>query len=50
MLINVDEDLIQPARESLVIDNQIEEFLETNEGQNIKLDIDLLIQMGFNKK
>ena len=50
MLLNVEDDLIQPARETLVIDNEIEEFLETNEGKNIRSDIDLLVQMGFNKK
>ena len=36
MLLNVEDDLIQPARETLVIDNEIEEFLETNEGKNIR--------------
>ena len=51
MLLNVDEkNLIEPRRESIVIDNQIEDFLETNEGENIKSDIDLLVQMGFDKK
>jgi len=50
MLLNVEEKLIEPKRESFVIDNQIEDFLETNEGQNIKADIDLLVQMGFDKK
>ena len=37
MLLNVQENLIEPVRESLTIDNQIEEMLESNEGQNIKL-------------
>ena len=50
MLINVEENLIEPARESLTIENQMEEMLESNEGQNIKSDIDLLVQMGFDKK
>ena len=50
MLLNVQENLIEPARESLTIDNQIEEMLESNEGQNIKSDIDLLVQMEFDKK
>ena len=51
MLLNVDEkNLIEPRRESFVIDNEIKDFLESNEGQNIKSDIDLLVQMGFDKK
>ena len=50
MLINVQDSLIENRRESIVIDDQIENFLESNEGQNIKSDIDLLIQMGFDKK
>ena len=44
------DSLIENRRESIVIDDQIENFLESNEGQNIKSDIDLLIQMGFDKK
>ena len=51
MLLNVDEkNLIEPRRESFVIDNEIKDFLESSEGQNIKSDIDLLVQMGFDKK
>ena len=50
MLLDVQENLIDQSRESLVIDNQIQSFLESNEGQNIKSDIDLLVQMGFDKK
>ena len=48
MLENAQENLIE--RESIVIDNEIEDFLESTEGQNIKSDIELLVQMGFNKK
>ena len=33
-----------------MIDNEMENFLETNEGQNIRADIDLLNEMGFDKK
>ena len=52
MLINVEENLIEqnPQRNSNLIEDEIETFLETNEGQNIKTDIDLLCQMGFDKK
>ena len=50
MLLDVQANLIDQSRESLVIDNQIQSFLESNEGQNIKSDIDLLVQMGFDKK
>ena len=48
MLENVQDNLIE--RQSFVIDNQIENFLESTEGQNIKADIELLVQMGFDKK
>ena len=50
MLINVQDSLIENRRESIVIDDQIENFLETNEGKNIKADIDLLNEIGFEKK
>ena len=50
MLINVEENLLDQSRSSTLIDNEIENFLETNEGQNIKADIDLLNEMGFDKK
>ena len=49
MLLNVEENLIQESRSSTMIENEIEDFLETNEGQNIKSDINLLIEMGFEK-
>ena len=51
MQINVEESLIEPGKNtSIMIDNQINDLLITNEGQNIKSDIDLLVQMGFDKK
>ena len=51
MLLNVDEkNLIEPRRESFVIDNEIKDFLESSEGQKIKSDIESLVQMGFDKK
>ena len=50
MLVNVDENLIDNSRNSTVIESEIENFLETNEGQNIKADIQLLNDMGFDKK
>ena len=40
MLIDVEENLIPQSRNTTMIDDQIENFLETNEGQNIKADID----------
>ena len=51
MMINVEQNLIDDKeRNSTLIESEIEDFLETNEGQNIKADIDLLNQMGFEKK
>ena len=50
MLINVEENLLDQSRSSTFIDNEMNDFLETNEGQNIKADIDLLNEMGFDKK
>ena len=50
MLLNVEENLIEKSRSSTMIENEIEDFLQTNEGQNIKTDINLLIEMGFEKK
>ena len=32
------------------IDKEMKSFMETSEGENIKSDIQLLVQMGFNKK
>ena len=50
MLINVEENLIDQSRNTTMIDNEIENFLETNEGQIIRTDIDSLNEMGFIKK
>ena len=51
MRLNVEENLIdQPERNSSAIESEIESFLDTNEGQNIKEDIALLNEMGFDKK
>ena len=50
MLLNVQQNLIEDSRNSIIIENEIEDFLETNEGQNIKADIQLLNDMGFDKK
>ena len=51
MRLNVQENLIdQPDRNSNAIESEIENFLDTNEGQNIKADIALLTEMGFDKK
>ena len=50
-MINVEKNIIDDKeRNSTLIDSEIEDFLETNEGQNIKADIDLLNSMGFEKK
>ena len=37
-------------RNSMIIDDEIGNILETNEGQNIKADIEILKSMGFDKK
>ena len=50
MLINVKENLVAQARNTVMIESKIENLLETNEGQNIKADIELLKDMGFDKK
>ena len=51
MRLNVQENLIdQPDRNSNAIESEIEIFLDTNEGQNIKADIELLTEMGFDRK
>ena len=51
MKINVEENLIEPnQRNTMRIDNEMESFIETSEGENIKSDIQLLVQMGFDKK
>ena len=51
MRINVEENLIEPNQRNTVrLDDDMESFMETSEGENIKSDIQLLIQMGFDKK
>ena len=50
MLINVKENLVAQARNTVMIESKIENLLETNEGQNIKADIELLKDMGYDKK
>ena len=51
MLINVEENLIEKEKNvSIIIENEIENLLNSNEGQKIKSDIELLIQMGYDKK
>ena len=51
MRLNVEENLIdQVDRNSNAIESEIKDFLDTNEGQNIKADITFLTEMGFDKK
>ena len=51
MRINVEENLIEKEeRNSMVIENELENYLESNEGQNIIADIETLKIMGFDKK
>ena len=51
MKINVEENLIDPnQRNTVTIEKEMQSFLETNEGENIKSDIQLLVQMGFDSK
>ena len=51
MKINVEENLIEPnQRNTITIEKEMQSFLETNEGENIKSDIQLLVQMGFDSK
>ena len=51
MKIDVEENLIEPSQnDSLIIQDEINEFLEKDEGKNIKADIELLNNMGFDKK
>ena len=43
MKINVEENLIDPnQRSSVTIENEMQSFLESNEGENIKSDIQLI--------
>ena len=51
MKIDVEENLIEKNQaNSSMIEEEINEFLEKDEGQNIKEDIELLKSMGFDKK
>ena len=51
MKINLAENFLDPnQRNSLKIDNEINNFIENDEGLNIKTDIELLNSMGFNRK
>ena len=51
MIIDVEDNLIdRKERNSIFIEDEIENFLETNEGQNIKADIEILKSMGYDKK
>jgi len=51
MSINVKDNLIdREERNTMFIENEFENILETNEGQNIKAYIETLSIMGFNKK
>ena len=51
MRIDIEENLIDnSSRNSNVIDKEMESFLFSEEGKNIKSDIDLLNSMGFDKK
>ena len=51
MSINVKDNLIDgEERNTIFIENELDNILETNEGQNIKADIETLSIMGFDKK
>ena len=51
MEIDVEEDLIeQGSRTSTAIERELQMLLDTDEGNNIKADIELLKSMGFDKK
>ena len=50
MLIDVEDKLIDLPKNTIIIEKQMVNFLRTNEGQNIKADIELLKDMGFDKK
>ena len=48
---DVEENLIEVnQRNSFVVEDEINEFLDKDEGKNIKADIELLNNMGFDKK
>ena len=51
MKIDVEENLLEPEeKNSFVIDDEIIHIMDNDEGQNIKEDIELLKNMGFDKK
>ena len=51
MKIDVEENLIElDRRDSVNIDDELNKFLDKDEGQSIKADIELLNNMGFDKK
>ena len=50
MNIDVKENLIDNQRNSNVIDNEMQNIIDSVEGENIKADIELLNSMGFDKK
>ena len=51
MKIDVEENLIELDRkDSIIIDDELNKFLDKDEGQSIKSDIELLYNMGFDKK
>ena len=51
MKIDVEENLIDiTKRNTMIIENQLKNYLDTSEGQKIKADIELLEEMGFDKK
>ena len=49
MKIDVEEKLIEP-NQSFIIEDEINEFLDKDEAKSIKADIELLNNMGFDKK
>ena len=51
MKIDVEEDLIESnERNSMIVEDELNNFFDKEEGQNIKLDIELLNNMGYDKK
>ena len=51
MKIDVEENLIEfNQRNSSAIEKEINDIIDNDEGQNIKADIELLNNMGFDKK
>ena len=51
MKIDVKEDLLESKRKNTIeIDEEINDFIDNDESQNIKADIELLNNMGFDKK